>query len=39
MYDYTDFGGCSEECPLFKLGDHHCDYACNNEACLYDLGD
>ncbi|PHJ24164.1 thrombospondin type 1 domain-containing, partial [Cystoisospora suis] len=30
---------CSPRCPLWFLGNRHCDPACNNEACEYDRGD
>lgn len=30
---------CSTGCPVWFLGNKHCDSACNNSECLYDDGD
>ncbi|KAL8437124.1 hypothetical protein Efla_007095 [Eimeria flavescens] len=30
---------CSKGCPLWFLGNHHCDEACNVAACQFDRGD
>ncbi|PFH35883.1 hypothetical protein BESB_055340 [Besnoitia besnoiti] len=30
---------CAFRCPLWFLGNRHCDEACNNEACEFDRGD
>lgn len=38
-WDPSPLNECAPGCPHSYIGDHYCDFSCNNPACAYDGGD
>lgn len=36
---YPTLSNCAVNCPSTWLGDKYCDNVCNNEECMFDMGD